>query len=239
MTSTYPPASCHTSLRLRHSVTLTSPRSKPWTLSVDRQLHEKQWSLEIRTGCLVDSGGDVFVAGRALVRDRGNRLRAFSETIGTGDSGAIWKLYYDETSRLRVAIFSWRNYMGQKADGIMQFSPGGHFLGCTSLPNDAGAISCGAPPEAADTLDPGVELATRHAAKTRGDAADSGSDSVTWATHLDPWQNSPSATPRIDRPPRRLPSMCCSCRACRSLACGLPLALAGERRYVCWTGAHR
>jgi hypothetical protein len=99
-----------------------------------------------------------------LVRDEANRVRAFSETIGTGDSAGFWKLYYDDRSVLRTAIFSWRSYMGEKADGVMTFNDSGQLIRCSSLPGDAGIIFCGPPHDGAETLAPEVAAATQPSA---------------------------------------------------------------------------
>jgi hypothetical protein len=143
------------------------------------QLAANRWNLETRTGCEVEAGGDVFVEGRTLVRDSHNHVRAFSEAIGTGDSAAIWKYYYDDRSVLRAAVFSWRNYMGQKADGVMVFGPSRQLVRCSSLPGDAGAIFCGPENEGDEPSDPDFTAAISAPAPKV-------SESVAWVMTRDP-----------------------------------------------------
>jgi hypothetical protein len=147
--------------------------------TVRLQIRAHRWTLETRTGCEVEADGDGFVEGRTLVRDGYNKVRAFSEAIGTGDSAAIWKYYYDDRSVLRAAVFSWRNYMGQKADGVMVFGESGQFVRCSSLPGDAGAIFCESKNEATEPLDPDVAAVTTAPAPKI-------SESVAWVMTRDP-----------------------------------------------------
>jgi hypothetical protein len=142
-------------------------------------LRGRRWNRETRTGCAVEADGNAFVEGRLLIRDESNRVRAFSETIGSGDSAAFWKLYYDDHSVLRTAIFSWKSYAGQKADGVMTFSDSGKLIRCSSLPGDAGIIFCGALQDPTETLAPEVAAATQPSAAELP-------DSVRWAMARDP-----------------------------------------------------
>jgi hypothetical protein len=151
--------------------------------AVRAKLRANEWSVEVRTGCLVEHDGYVVVEGRAAVLDREKRVRAFSETSGTEHSAATWKLYYDESSRPRVVTFTWRSVAGQEADGVMLFDEAGHLKSCNSLPNDAGVIFCGEPK--ASTLDSEVEIATRdqRAAVRSPDAL---REASAWVNALDP-----------------------------------------------------
>lgn len=147
------------------------------------KLRSNEWSVDIRTGCLARPGDRVGVAGRAVVRDRNDRVRVFSEAWGSDDSAGTSRLYYDDALRLKVVIFKWRSVSGQAADGVMVLDGAGHLERCTSLPNDAGAIFCGEPKSS--TLDPEVEAATRGHDRT-SDAADAANETVSWVTGIAP-----------------------------------------------------
>jgi hypothetical protein len=146
--------------------------------TVRMQLRAHRWNLETRTGCEVEADGNLFVEGRTLVRDGHDRVRAFSEAMGTGDSASIWKYYYDDRSVLRAAVFSWNNYVGQKADGVMVFGESGQFVGCSSLPGDSGLLFCG-PENEAEPLDPDVAAVTSAPAPKLA-------QSVAWVMARDP-----------------------------------------------------
>jgi hypothetical protein len=111
--------------------------------AVTHALRSGRWRIEIRTGCPVEHNGNVFVEGRAVVRDSSGKIRAYAQDSGTGDSASVWKLYYDSALRLRVAVFSWANYMGQSSDGIVQFDENGHVQSCTSHPGAEPPWPCG------------------------------------------------------------------------------------------------
>jgi hypothetical protein len=149
--------------------------------TVHRELRAGRWRLEVRTGCPVEYGGSVVVEGRALLRDQDGRVRAYAEASGTGDSAGVWKLYYDEVSRLRVVTFTWRNYMGQTADVVAQLDEVGRLETC-SAPAGGGDWVCGMEEDRVTGLDRDVIEAVRP--RQRKPAADQGP--ISWALDFDP-----------------------------------------------------
>jgi hypothetical protein len=106
-------------------------------------LKSKAWSLEIRTGCLHESDGNVIFEGRALVRDHAGRIRALVEDPGTGDSAGVSAMYYDEKGQLRALVASWNNYMGASSGAVVTISADGHSEGCSSTPDAYDSRFCG------------------------------------------------------------------------------------------------
>jgi len=146
-----------------------------------------RWHLDVRTGCPVEAHGDVFVEGRALVRDGSGKVRAYAESVGTGDSAGVWKLYYDDASRLRVAAFGWANVMGQEAEGVVLFDASGAFEHCSSPPGAEPPWPCG--PVSGDApqsdLDPAVAAAVRPEMRAKRSERAGDDGPVEWIRSLD------------------------------------------------------
>jgi hypothetical protein len=153
---------------------------------VGQALRSRRWNLEIRTGCPVEYDGNVFVEGRALVRDRSGKVYAYSETSGTDDSAGIWKLYYDGTTRLRVAVFAWANYMGQSAEGIVTFDEAGRLERCSSPPHAKPPWPCEVQGTTHHGVDPAVAEALRSDIQTTESETRRGRGPIDWAMSLDP-----------------------------------------------------
>jgi hypothetical protein len=146
--------------------------------AIERPLRDGRLRLEIRTGCSIEANGDALVEGRALVRDSNNHVRAFTESVGTSDSAAVWKLYYDD-SVLRLASFVWSNYAGQNTAGFMVFDESGRLVSCFASPRGTGTQFCGPEADPTDSLDPEVRNVTTPTPTRMSEAA-------SWAAHLDP-----------------------------------------------------
>jgi len=154
--------------------------------SVAVELRARRWRLEVRTGCPFEHDGDLGVEGRAIVRDGTGKIRAFAEQSGTGDSAAVWKLYYDGASQLRVAVFRWANYMGHSAAGIMRFDSGGQFEACTSVSDRSPPWPCDHEDSVETEVDSDVAAALRPEVHTQPPDSASAKWPIAWATALDP-----------------------------------------------------
>lgn len=98
-----------------------------------QQLRSGRWKLAVRTGCRVEDGGNVVVEGRGIVLDAAGNVRGYAEASGTEDSAGVWKLYYDGSLHLRVAVFSRHSIGGQSAEGVMIFDASGRLERCAAL----------------------------------------------------------------------------------------------------------
>jgi hypothetical protein len=105
-------------------------------------LRSKKWSTEIRTGCLFDAEGDITVSARQVVLDSRGRVRALSQSAGTGDSAGEWKLYYDTSGRVRLLLVAWRSVHESTADVAMSIAADGQLEYCSHPPDDSGEMFC-------------------------------------------------------------------------------------------------
>ncbi|MGC4070223.1 MAG: hypothetical protein QM784_37295 [Polyangiaceae bacterium] len=160
--------------------------SRKLVQTVANGLRHAHFTQEIRTECPVEQEGDVIIEGRAIVRDANGRVRAYAESAGTGDSAGTWKLYYDDASRLRVAVFRWASHAGNASLALLEFAGEGNLIRCSTTPDAEPPWPCTHTDDATGNLDSAVAAAVSPPPRVVPEGTVPISAPIRWAMTLDP-----------------------------------------------------